>query len=71
MTEHDGKISSELKGIRNNYIRHIVIFVVVLILLNLFLHLHISVIGSLVLTIGLAVRSLKQRAMSSRVEGNV
>lgn len=35
------------------YIRHIVIFVVVLILLNFFFHLHISVIGSVLLTIGL------------------
>lgn len=33
------------------YLRHIVIFVVALILLNLFFHLHISIIGSLLLTL--------------------
>ncbi len=36
-----------------NIIWQLVVFVVVLLLLNQFLHLHISIIGSLVLTIGL------------------
>ena len=36
------------------YLRHIVIFLVVLALLNLYFHLHISIIGSLLLTIGLS-----------------
>lgn len=35
------------------YIRHVGIFIGVLLLLNLFFHLHISIIGSLLLTIGL------------------
>ncbi len=35
-------------------IRHLAIFIVVLLLLNMFFHLHISIIGSLLLTIGLS-----------------
>ncbi len=37
------------------YLWQLMIFVVVLILLNLFFHLHISIIGSLLLTVGLSV----------------
>ncbi len=35
------------------YIRHLAIFVAVLLLLNLFFQLHVSIIGSLLLTVGL------------------
>lgn len=34
-------------------IRQLVVFVLVLVLLNFFFHLHISIIGSLLLTLGL------------------
>lgn len=36
-----------------NAIWHLAVFVVALIALNFFFHLHISIIGSLVLTVGL------------------
>jgi hypothetical protein len=36
-----------------NVILHLAIFIVVLLALNLIFHLHISIIGSLVLTLGL------------------
>lgn len=35
------------------YLRHIVIFLIALLLLNYFFQLHISIIGSLLLTVGL------------------
>ena len=34
-----------------NYLKELIIFVIVLIALNFFFHLHISIIGSLILTV--------------------
>jgi hypothetical protein len=39
--------------VSKNAIRQLVVFVVVLLALNFFFHLHISIIGSLLLTFGL------------------
>ncbi len=38
-----------------NAIRQLVVFVLILVTLNIFFHLHISIIGSLLLTLGLNV----------------
>lgn len=38
-----------------NVIGHLLVFIAVLLALNFFFHLHISIIGSLVLTVGLNI----------------
>lgn len=37
------------------YLIQLIVFVVILVLLNMFFHLHISIIGSLIITIGLSL----------------
>ncbi len=40
-----------------NVILHLAVFIAILLALNFFFHLHISIIGSLVLTLGLSLVS--------------